>query len=232
MNRKRFEDATWFEKASKSTVLIGGAGGIGSYLTLFLSRAGVYCIVMDDDIVEEVNIGGQLYRPDDIGNAKVNALKDIVKSFTDVNINNIKGRFDKNSNITKKVFSCFDNMEARKDMFHSWLNVYEGNPDAIFIDGRLLAEDFQIFCIKGDDSKAIKEYKKTYLFDDEEVPALPCSLKQTSHMAGMIATLMVGYFTNFLTNISGEKYEELREVPFKTEFNLMLNNFKSINYAC
>ena len=66
----RFKEAPWFlsvpeeEKAviHYSTINIGGAGGIGSWTALFLSRAGFYTYVQDFDTIETHNIGGQFFR--------------------------------------------------------------------------------------------------------------------------------------------------------------------------
>lgn len=51
----------------------------------------------------------------------------------------------------------------------------------IFIDGRLTAEQMQIFCVT---PKYISKYKE-HLFDDSEVEDAPCTMKQTSHSAAM-----------------------------------------------
>ena len=56
----------------------------------------------------------------------------------------------------------------------------------------------------------------------------PCSLKQTTHMAGIIAGQMTGFFTNFLTNIA-EK-EEVREVPFFHSYFLPMNLTNTITH--
>ena len=52
----RFKDAPWFPVASEP-VLIGGAGGIGSWLTFFLAKIGFSPIVYDFDTIEEHNLG-------------------------------------------------------------------------------------------------------------------------------------------------------------------------------
>ena len=44
-----------------------------------------------------------------------------------------------------------------------------------------------------------KSMKKT-LFEDSEVPDLPCTMKQTSHIAAMIATHITSLFLNYITN--------------------------------
>lgn len=52
----RFKDAPWFPK-EETAIIVGGAGGIGSWLSLLLSRAGFYPIVYDYDRLEEHNLG-------------------------------------------------------------------------------------------------------------------------------------------------------------------------------
>ena len=49
----RFKDAPWFPK-EETAIIVGGAGGIGSWLSLLLSRAGFYPIVYDYDRLEEI----------------------------------------------------------------------------------------------------------------------------------------------------------------------------------
>jgi tRNA A37 threonylcarbamoyladenosine dehydratase len=69
--KTRFKDAPWFltetEKLSTPSILIGGAGGIGSWTTLFLTRAGYPVCVVDFDTLEDVNLGGQFFLKEDIG---------------------------------------------------------------------------------------------------------------------------------------------------------------------
>lgn len=212
----RFKDAAWFPKEDE-TVMIGGAGGIGSWLTLFLTRAGFKPTVFDFDLIEEHNLGGQLFRQSDIGRHKVNALQNILTEFAGVTINAFTNRIDENSAGHHFVFSAFDNMKARKDLFEAWKRNIEGcTVTPIFIDGRLEMEQMQIFCVTPD---KILDYEKQ-LFDDFEVEDAPCTMKQTSHSAAMIATLMTSFFTNHMTNI----YERdvVRDVPFYHEFFIPL----------
>lgn len=230
----RFKDALWFPK-EETIVLIGGAGGIGSWLTILLARAGFVPMVYDFDVLEEHNMGGQLYPKRHINKTKVEALKEIIKDFTETDMvaNNQKVDTETMSHIY--VFSAFDNMQARKDMFASWETFVKEwademaetddeehlkklkSQEPIFIDGRLTMEQLQIFCVTPD---KIEEYKK-HLFDDTEVPDAPCTLKQTSHSAAMIAAHMTGFFTNHLVNINEE--DRVRSLPFKWEYFIPLS---------
>ena len=90
----------------------------------------------------------------------------------------------------------------------------------IFIDGRLRAEQMQIFCVTPD---KIEEYEK-HLFDDSEVEDAPCTLKQTSHSAAMIASHMTAFFTNHLTNNNSGDID--RTVPFLWEYFIPLDYLK------
>ena len=235
VHSSRFKDAPWFPK-EETNVIVGGAGGIGSWLTLMLSRAGFFPIVYDFDRLEEHNLAGQLYTKLDAEQnvLKVDALKGLCKHFADTDITVMSEKYTKDSMSHHYVFSAFDNMQARKDMFNSWkeyvkewkefqdiavmseetnINITE----PIFIDGRLTAEQMQIFCVTPD---KIEEYKK-HLFDDTEVQDAPCTMKQTSHSAAMIASHMVGFFTNHMTNNAvGERD---RTVPFFWEYFIPIN---------
>lgn len=217
MNKfNRFKDAPWFPKKDTFT-LVGGAGGIGSWLALLLSRAGFKPIVFDFDTLEEHNLGGQFFSKKQIGKTKIEALSENIQIFSDDYIIQFKEKYTKDSMSHQYCFSAFDNMEARKIMFERWVEVYGQDSTAIYIDGRLTAEQLQIFCVTPD---KIDDYRK-HLFDDSEVEDAPCTFKQTSHSAAMIASHMVAFFTNHFTNIvEGEK---VRNVPFFWEYYIPID---------
>lgn len=214
----RFKDAPWFPETDE-LCLVGGAGGIGSWLSFFLVRAGFKPIVYDFDIIEEHNLGGQLFRKSDINIAKVVALHDIIKTFCGEEISTFNEKIDENSPTHHFCFSAFDNMKARKDLFEVWKRSIPGCPvQPVFIDGRLTMEQLQIFCVTPD---RIIEYETEHLFDDSEVEDAPCTMRQTSHTAAMIASKMVSMFTNHITNIY--EREVVRDVPFFYEHFVPVN---------
>lgn len=224
----RFKDASWFDqeyfKKSIGSVIIGGAGGIGSWLTLFLSRIGLDIVLYDFDKYELHNIGGQLFNISNVGNYKTESTKKLVEQLGCINTvdcdnNKITEEYGM---VSKFCFSAFDNMEARKILFNKWLKNYSNDKDAIFIDGRLLAENLQIFCVTTNE-KDIELYKEQ-LFDDSEVEDAICSMKQTSHVAAMISSLMTSFFTNHLSNIINNNRH--RKVPFYHEHFLPMNFIK------
>lgn len=209
----RFKDAPWFPQAQEP-VLIGGAGGIGSWLTFFLSRIGFTPIVYDFDVIEEHNLGGQLFRASDIGKHKVMALSEIARDFCGTEISSFIQKIDLTNTPTHYfIFSAFDNMRARKDLFETWKRSIPGCPvTPIFIDGRLELEQLQIFCVTPD---RIADYEAR-LFDDSEIEDAPCTLKQSSHTAAMIASTMSAFFTNHIANLY--ERENNRFIPFFYEF--------------
>ena len=218
----RFKDAKWFNK-TKTPIIVGGAGGIGSWLSLFLVRNNFKIFLYDFDYFEEHNIGGQLVDFSQIGQSKVEAVKDTVINFTNLPMNIVV----KNESFTVKslaspfMFSAFDNMEARTAMFDCWENYVNNSKlwgKAIFIDGRLAAESFEIYCVHT--KEQAKEYRQTYLFSDKESSETLCTLKQTSHVAAMISGYMTSYFTNFISNINSAK--AVFHVPFKSVQYLQL----------
>lgn len=216
IKQNRFRDVAWFPTEEVS-IVVGGAGGIGSWTALLLSRAGFSPVVYDFDIVEEHNIGGQLFGFSHITMSKVEALANVIRTFSGEDLRYFEEKIEKESPTHKYFISAFDNMKARRDSFESWKEFFgqntEDHPDAIFIDGRLTAEQMQIFCVT---AKNMEEYEREYLFDDAEVEDAPCTLKQTSHAAAMIASHIVGFFTNHYANV--KEGDDTRTVPFMWEY--------------
>lgn len=215
----RFKDAPWF--GGHEGVVVGGAGGIGSWLTLLLSRAGFKPVVYDFDTFELHNMGGQLCGTMDVGKTKVIVLQEVVRRFTGDNLTIFNEPFTYDDGMAAEtMFSAFDNMEARKSMFNVWKrNAEDCRRDSyntshfLFIDGRLTMEQLQIFCVTPANAE---KYEKEYLFDDSEVEDTPCTAKQTSHSAAMIASHMVGFYTNHITNVRAGS--PVRNVPFFWEY--------------
>ena len=124
----------------------------------------------------------------------------------------------------------FDNMDARKSYFSNWMNGISNldedtKKSCLFIDGRVSAEELQIFCITGDDEYNIKRYSTEFLFDDSESESVVCSYKQTTFMASMIASLITNLFVNFVSNLNNPTIE--RDLPFFTYYDAHFMYFKT-----
>jgi molybdopterin/thiamine biosynthesis adenylyltransferase len=212
----RFKDANWFEYLKYKRVIVGGAGGIGSWISLFLARIGMHVYVYDNDTYEESNLAGQFVKHNDIGRAKTTALKYNISEFTNQYVYEMYCDYDENSSVSSIMIGGFDNMKARKTFFENWVSVYGSDKNSILIDGRLAAQSYQIFCIQGGRQDQIDKYRSEYLFSDDEVAPLACTLKQTSHTAAGIASHMTGFLTNFATNVV--LGEDITTVPFLFEY--------------
>lgn len=212
VTKSRFRDASWYGNVETLTtpIVVGGAGGIGSWLTLFLARmlSDNYLFLYDFDNVEEVNMAGQLFGKTHINMPKVNAVQDIITNFTEfTKLSAQNEKYTVDSLRSPIMFSCFDNMEARKVMFNNWSSEAPKHENSVFIDGRLLAEQLQVFIVT---PETARRYQKEFLFDDAEVEDTNCSYKQTTHFAAAIAAKMVQGFTNWLI-------KDEAEVPFYYE---------------
>lgn len=221
-NLTRFSAAVWFQNMREADVIIAGIGGIGSWTALLISRLGVRSLtIYDDDRVERVNMAGQFFQSSNTGGYKVNAMRDLCESFSSYyGVSAMRQRYTSGS-LRNKIMICgFDNMDSRRTFFNSWKTGVRGaeNPNEyLFIDGRLLMEELQIYCIQGNDEYNMNRYETEFLFSDEEAVEPMCSQKQTSFMANMIAGLIVNLLVNFVAN----KQQDMlypRDLPFMTVY--------------
>lgn len=200
----RFKDAPWYERSVYENILVVGAGGIGSNALYYLSKTipATYFII-DNDTVDDVNIGTQFFKKGQIGKLKVEAISNTINEFSTAKPNALKKLYY--GEFLPITITGLDNMKTRKEVYESW----KANDNReILIDGRLRANLYEIYVVtKGRE----EEYEKT-LFDDSEVDDGPCTFKQTAYFAGLIGSRITHILVNYLSN----KYSEdpVYELPF------------------
>jgi len=156
------------KKILSSKVLIIGAGGLGSPVAEFLSRAGVGSIgVVDDDKVSLSNLHRQsLYNTSDIGKLKVKIVKDKIKKINpDTKVTIYKIRL--NNNNFKKIINDYDYIVDGSDNFTTkfLLNDYCLKFKKILVTGAISKFDGHIF---------------TFDFNDKRVPCLRCFFQEST----------------------------------------------------
>ena len=155
------------KKILSSKVLIVGAGGLGSPVAEFLSRAGVGSIgVVDDDKVSLSNLHRQsLYNTSDIGKFKVKIAKDKIKKInpnTKVTIYKIR----LNNNNFKKIINNYDYIVDGSDNFTTkfLLNDFCLKFKKVLVTGAISKFDGHIF---------------TFNFKSKKVPCLRCFFQES-----------------------------------------------------
>jgi hypothetical protein len=183
-------------------------------------------------MVDETNVqGGQLYRTKDIGKAKVNAVVDICREFGCINpIMPIAEKFKEEMGMTNICITGLDNMAARKQIFEEWERHVASVRDVLddqhflFIDGRMAGELSEVFIVDGNKQEQIDEYKN-WLFDDNEIEEIDCTMKQTTFVAMGIASFITSSLCNWLSN--NKLGVEFKEVPFHQRFYAPMLDFKT-----
>ena len=155
------------KKILLSRVLIVGAGGLGSPVAEFLSRAGIGSLgIVDDDKVALSNLHRQsLYNTSDIGKFKVKIAKDKIKKInpnTKVTIYKIR----LNNDNFKKIINDFDYIVDGSDNFKT----------------KFLLNDFCLKFKKVLVTAAISKFDGhifTFNFKNKKIPCLRCFFQET-----------------------------------------------------
>lgn len=219
MIQRRFKELPWFHK-QPSNILLAGVGGVGSWVALSLGRADNKFMYMDDDTITIENIGGQFYQTNQVDFKKCIALDDNITMFgtnsENFSYTNLKLDYDIINSITEEltIFSCVDDMEIRKLLFQRFCNLTKGN--SIFLDARMSAEMFEVFCVTND-LRTQEKYAQS-LFNNEDIPDDVCTQKATTHNGMMCANTMIAIYNNFVTNHGSEII--LRNVPYHIDVKL------------
>ena len=155
------------KKIISSKVLIVGAGGLGSPVAEFLSRAGIGSLgIVDDDKVSLSNLHRQsLYSTSNIGKFKVKIAKDKIKKInpnTRVTIYKIR----LNNQNFKKIINKYDYIVDGSDNFKTkfLLNDFCLKFKKVLVTGAISKFDGHIF---------------TFNFKDKKIPCLRCFFQES-----------------------------------------------------
>lgn len=168
-------------------ILVVGAGGIGGWTTLALCKMGCQDVRIEDfDVVEEHNLGSQLFSRSQIGMDKAAALWESVSNLAENPPRYFKHRVQNREAITGRhgiVISAVDNMESRRAIFDGIAET------KYFIDGRMAGNAIQIYTIKIDNLDDVGFYKST-LFSDDQADQVPCSERAVIYNVFVVAGLI------------------------------------------
>jgi molybdopterin/thiamine biosynthesis adenylyltransferase len=188
-----------------------GCGAIGSSAaTQIVRMGGTKVHLYDMDTVGRENIGVSMYRVQDIGSRKVNALLEELENINpDCDIETYHGLFEEH-HIEKDskdiIVLGFDSMDSRKDAVEKI--VKKRKPD-ILIDGRMGSEHYQQYVFK---SPTIAQYMKTW-YSDEEGSEEPCNSKATSYCSNMSGSFICSTIKKILKE---EPYHKEMSFNFPT----------------
>lgn len=148
-------------KDKNTDITIIGAGSTGSFTALNLAKMGIKNIkVIDFDIVESHNLPNQFYRFQDINKPKVEALSEIIKDFTGVNITTenleITEEYDFDITLQSIVVLCVDSMEARKLIYEK----VQDHPITL-IDTRFGGEGYSVHVVDLSNEEEKEKFEKS-----------------------------------------------------------------------
>lgn len=177
-------------------ITVIGAGSIGSWTVLALSKMGASNVwVYDGDVVEDVNIGSQLYTDGDIDLMKVDALSSKMVLLANAYISTREFYWSPEETVSEGIIiAAVDNMTTRSELYMT----HKGK-DLWLIDGRMAANEINIYAFKLNDEARCSDYEDT-LFSDEEAEVIGCSersvMYNTFTCGGLIASLVARIVNN------------------------------------
>lgn len=189
-----------------SRIHIVGCGSVGSTIAENLARCGVTKMTLwDFDKVEAHNIVNQMFRQQDVGKLKVDALKDIL-----IDINpEMKGTVETKPEgwqgklMSGYVFLCVDNIELRKEIVKRHMDT--PYVKAMF-DVRTLLTGAQHYAAAWDDFKMKQNFLESMNFSHEEAaaetPVSACGV--TLGVATTVRLISALAVNNYIKYVKGE----------------------------
>lgn len=203
---------------------IVGCGSVGSTIAENLARCGVKNMVLwDFDTVEAHNIVNQMFRQQDVGKSKVEALKDILCDINPEIFDTVELKPDgwQGKLMSGYIFLCVDNIELRRQIVEKHMD--SPYVKAVF-DFRTLLESAQHYAADWSDYKMKQDLLKSMQFSHEEAaaetPVSACGVTLgVATTVRLVCALGVNNYINFV------KGNGIKKLVIIDGFNFMLDAF-------
>lgn len=177
-------------------ITVVGVGGIGSPTALALAKMGCSNLtVYDPDVVEPHNLPNQFYRLQDVGRAKVHAIRELIKAFTGLEVVAVQETVQA-QRLHGVVISAVDSMAARQAIWREAIRFRASVQ--LYVDARMGAEVCRIYSVRPTDPEDVRAYEQTLYTDDQATPE-SCTAQAIIYnvltVAGLIANQVKKYAT-------------------------------------
>ena len=190
MNFHRQLDVLDVPRLARTPITVIGAGAVGSFTVLALAKSGAECItVYDDDVIEAHNLPNQWYRLVDLGRPKVEALRELVREMTGVEIEIHVTRFT-DQPASEVTVCCVDSMDVRIQLWRA----LHPRP-TMWIDARMGAEVGKVMCVG-----AFGSWYEETLHPSSEAYRAPCTARATMYCASGLAAFIAGQVANYASD--------------------------------
>lgn len=203
---------------------IVGCGSVGSTIAENLARCGVKNMVLwDFDTVEAHNIVNQMFRQQDVGKSKVEALRDILCDINPEIVDTVELKPEgwQGKLMSGYIFLCVDNIELRRQIVEKHMD--SPYVKAVF-DFRTLLESAQHYAADWSDYKMKQDLLKSMQFSHEEAaaetPVSACGVTLgVATTVRLVCALGVNNYINFV------KGNGIKKLVIIDGFNFMLDAF-------
>jgi len=189
------------DKLATHHIYVVGCGAVGRQVGLFLASMGAKKVTLFDfDIVEDVNITTQGYRPAQLGMYKVDALKaDMHAIDPSIEITTHARRWRDDDTLGTAAFMCVDRISVRQFIWGKV--VASGDVPEFLGDARTLGEIGKVVCVGGPELEPGKEHYGNSFFREEDAEQGLCTARLTIYSAAIAAGMLCHQFTRHLRDI-------------------------------
>lgn len=190
----------WFDPAKHPDlhVCMVGCGGIGSPTAFNLAKLGVQELTLiDHDLVEPHNLPNQMFKLDQVGKSKVEALKEIIEDFTFCKVNALQQKLEESDESMHGIIvSGLDSMKARKAL---WDMLRFSVRATLLIDGRIGGQDLLVHTIRPAEVDDVDYYEKYCMYTDAEGVEAPCTARGIYDVGTKMSSLITRNVRLWLT---------------------------------
>jgi len=192
----RQQDAVNMKRLTQLGITVIGAGAIGSTTCVWLGKMGACGLrVWDADHVQSHNWSNQMFRDDDIGRLKVDALGDIMESFGGHTPNTCAAEYV-DQPLSEIVISGVDSMKSRKTI---WRAVRESSNVRMYLDARMGLETFAVYAVRPQVKQDRVSYVKS-LCSDAEALQEPCTARSVCYTPLMASAVLCNLIKRYVND--------------------------------